>query len=118
MTLDATLSLDVVIAILVIFVAVWRLDGKIGELRSELRGDIVELRRENVETRNELKGDIQRLETRIDRLEKRLTTATSGWRDSKAASKAARSGLSPQARPIPPRKGTWPCGAATVSQEA
>ncbi|MCY4525207.1 MAG: hypothetical protein OXB89_01240 [Anaerolineaceae bacterium] len=59
MNLDASLSLDVVITILVIFGAVWRLDGKIAELRDKLEGEIKA-------SRNELKGDIQRLEAKID----------------------------------------------------
>ncbi|MCY4525400.1 MAG: hypothetical protein OXB89_02225 [Anaerolineaceae bacterium] len=61
MNLDASLSLDGVIAILAIFGAVWRLDGRIGELRKELKGDI-----QRLATR------IDRLETRIDRLEVKI----------------------------------------------
>lgn len=62
MNLDASLSLEVVIAILAILGAVWRLDGRIAELRRELKGDI-----QRLETRID---DVQqRLETRIDRLE-------------------------------------------------
>lgn len=72
MALDATLSLDIVIAILVMSVAVRRLDGKIGELRSELRGDIADLRRENVETRRELKSDIHRLEAKVENIEAKV----------------------------------------------
>lgn len=92
--LDASLSLDVIIAVLAIFGAVWRLDGKImalrdelkrdhAELRSELRGEIVkltranaetrsELSRETVETRNELKHDIYRLQEKVDQVETKV----------------------------------------------
>ncbi len=76
MTLDTSLSLDVVITILVIFGAVWRLDGKIAELRGKLVGDIVDLRRELkddiADLRRELKGDIQRLETKIENVETKV----------------------------------------------
>ena len=65
MALDTSFSLEVIIAIVAILGAVWRLDGRIADLRKELKSDNVELRRE-------LKGDIQRLETRIDRLETRI----------------------------------------------
>ncbi len=65
MNLDATLSLEVIIAILAIFGAVWRLDGRIGELRKELKGDI-----QRVETRVD---DVhQRLDTRMNRLEVKI----------------------------------------------
>ncbi|MCE2473798.1 MAG: hypothetical protein J4G18_18235 [Anaerolineae bacterium] len=87
MTLDTSLSLDVVITILVIFGAVWRLDGKIAEVRDKLEGDISDLRRELkgdiaesrqelkndiAETRQELKNDIQRLEKRIETVETKV----------------------------------------------
>lgn len=76
MTLDTSLSLDVVITILVIFGAVWRLDGKIAELRGKLEGDISDLRRELksdiAESRQELKNDIQRLEKRIETVETKV----------------------------------------------
>ncbi len=98
MTLDTSLSLDVVITILVIFGAVWRLDGKIAEVRDKLEGDISDLRRELkgdiaesrqelkseiaesrqelkseiTETRQELKNDIQRLEKRIETVETKV----------------------------------------------
>ncbi len=77
MTLDTTLSLDIVIAIIVVFGAVWRLDGKITELRKELSGEIADwrkelkddvtaLRQENQETRREFKNDITRVEAKVD----------------------------------------------------
>ena len=59
MNLDTSLSLDVVINILVIFGAVWRLDGKIAGVRDKLEGEIKA-------SRNELKSDIQRLDVKID----------------------------------------------------
>ena len=91
MELDTTLSIDIVIAILVVFGAVWRLDSKIdgkfselrrelkedykllkgdiGDLRSEVKGDIGELRSEVKadigELRTELKGDIGELRSEL-----------------------------------------------------
>ena len=65
MSLDTSLSLEVVITILAIPGAVWRLESRIADTRRELKGDIAE-------SRTELKGDIQRLETRVDRLEVKI----------------------------------------------
>ncbi len=72
MNLDASLSLDVVIAILAIFGAVWRLDGRIGELRKELKGDIQRLETRIDDVHQRLETRIDRLETRIDRLEVKI----------------------------------------------
>ncbi len=82
MTLDTSLSLDVVITILVIFGAVWRLDGKISAVRDKLKGDISELRRELkgdiAESRQELKTEIaetrQELKTEIAETRQELKT--------------------------------------------
>lgn len=61
MELDTTLSIDVVIAILVVFGAVWRLDskidGKISELRGELKEDYKILKADIGDLRSELKAD-------------------------------------------------------------
>lgn len=76
MNLDTSLSLEVVITILAIAGAVWRLEARIIQTRAELKGDIAELRAELkgdiAELRTELKGEIRRLETRIDRLEEKV----------------------------------------------
>ncbi len=80
MPLDSALSLEVVITILAILGAVWRLETRIADTRRELKSDIQRLDAKIDETRGELKSDIQRLdakiesvrhhlETRIDRLE-------------------------------------------------
>ena len=62
MELDTTLSLDVVIAIVVIFGAVWRLDSKIetkiSGLRDEFKNDFKNLKTDLADFRAELKSDI------------------------------------------------------------
>ncbi len=85
MTLDSVLSLEVVITILAILGAVWRLETRIADTRKELKGDIqgldakiddVSQRLETriADTRNELRGDIQRLDAKIDDVRQRLET--------------------------------------------
>ncbi|MCY3946062.1 MAG: hypothetical protein OXF44_07240 [Anaerolineaceae bacterium] len=74
MNLDATLSLEVVITILAIVGAAWRLEGRIVDSRRELGGEIRRLDEKIDETRKELRGDILRLETRIDDVHQRLET--------------------------------------------
>ncbi len=62
MELDTTLSLDVVIAIVVILGAVWRLDSKIetmiSGLRDEFKNDFKNLKTDLADFRAELKSDI------------------------------------------------------------
>lgn len=73
MQFDTSLSLDLVLAILAILAAVWRLEGKfdkqLSALRNELKADRVELRKElkadYVELRNELKADNAELRKEI-----------------------------------------------------
>ena len=73
MQFDTTVSVDLVVAILAILAAIWRLEGKldkrISALRTELKGDISELRTELKgdisELRTELKGDISELRTEL-----------------------------------------------------
>ena len=87
MQLDTTLSLDVVIAIIAIFVAVWRLnrdiDSKISDLRAELKVDNADLRAEikadNADLRTEIKADnvdlrkdLKALEAKVDASNQRL----------------------------------------------
>ena len=61
MQFDTSISLDMVISILAILAAVWRLeskfDKKLSELRSELKGNIADLRADNGELRKEFKAD-------------------------------------------------------------
>ena len=66
MNLDTSLSLEVILAILAILGAAWRLEGKIVESHREIRGDLQRLDGRIGELRRELKGDIQRL---CDKLE-------------------------------------------------
>lgn len=71
MQMDTTISLDVVLAVVVIFGGIWRLnrdiDSKIGSLRAELKADIADLRKELkadiAELRTEIKADISELRT-------------------------------------------------------
>jgi len=73
MQLDTTLSLDIVIAVVAIFGAVWQLnrdiDRKIGSLRTEIKADNADLRKELkadiAEFRTELKSDIVKLRTEV-----------------------------------------------------
>ena len=66
MQFDATLSLDIIVAVLGIAGVFWglrnELDKKFSELRQELKSDIANLRQElkadNASLRHELKGDI------------------------------------------------------------
>ena len=84
MTFDTTISLDIIIALVAIFGAVWRLDGKINDLRNELDGKLRdfrdELKGDNADSRAEFKSeirrwrrkssawrtDVQRVETKVD----------------------------------------------------
>ena len=72
--LDTSLSLEVILAILAILGAAWRLEGRIVDSRRELGGEIRRLDEKIDETRKELKGDILRLETKIDDVQQRLET--------------------------------------------
>ncbi|MDE2776272.1 MAG: hypothetical protein OXI77_10060 [Chloroflexota bacterium] len=80
MQLDTTLSLDIVIAVVAIFGAVWQLnrdiDKKIAALRSELKSDYVDLREElkadNDKLRTELKADISELRKDVKALDDKL----------------------------------------------
>ena len=87
MQFDTTLSLDIVISILAILAAVWRLESKldkrISDLRQELKGDHTNLRNElksdNADRRNEVKAenaelrrDIRRVEDKVDNANQRL----------------------------------------------
>ncbi|MCY3718566.1 MAG: hypothetical protein OXG07_03285 [Anaerolineaceae bacterium] len=74
MNLDTSLSLEVILAILAILGAVWRLEGRIVDSRRELGAEIQRLDEKIDETRKELRGDILRLETRIDEVQQRLET--------------------------------------------
>ena len=73
MQFDPTLSYDVIVAIVGIFVAVWRLnrdiDSKIADLRTELKQDIsdlrTELKQDISDLRTELKQDISDLRTEL-----------------------------------------------------
>ena len=55
MQFDTSLSLDLVLAILAILAAVWRLEGKFDKQLSALRN---ELKADNAELRNEFKADM------------------------------------------------------------
>ncbi len=70
--MDTSLSLEVILAILAILGAVWRLEGRIADSRRELGGDIRRLDEKVDESRKELRGDILRLETRIDRVDAKV----------------------------------------------
>lgn len=76
MTFDTTISLDIIIALVAIFGAVWRLDGKINELRSELDGKLRdfrdELKGDIADFRDEVKGDIRRLADDLQRVETKV----------------------------------------------
>ena len=76
MQLDTTLSLDVVIVILVVFGAVWRLDSKIdvkiSEMRRELKGEFKELKADNAELRKELKADNAELRRELNTVEAKV----------------------------------------------
>ena len=78
MNLDASLSLEVILAILAILGGVWRLEGRIVEARRELRGDNQRLdtKIDDVQQRLETKIDDvhQRLDTKIDDVQQRLET--------------------------------------------
>ena len=73
MQFDTSLSLDLVLAILAILAAVWRLEGKfdkqLSALRNELKADRVELRNEfkadRAELRKELKADYVELRNEL-----------------------------------------------------
>ncbi len=77
MQFDTSLSLDLVLAILAILAAVWRLEGKfdkqLSALRNELKADSVELRKElkadSAELRKELKADNAELRKELRRVE-------------------------------------------------
>ena len=91
MQFDTTLSLELVVTVLAILAAVWRLEGKfdrqLSESHSELKGDIAGLRAELKDDiaglrtelkddiaglRTELKGDIAGLRTEIRRVEDKV----------------------------------------------
>lgn len=80
MEFDTSLSLELVVTILAILVAVWRMEGRfdrqIAALRRELKGDIAdvrtdlksfytELKADNAALRQEFKGDIAELRTEL-----------------------------------------------------
>ena len=77
MQFDTSLSLDLVLAILAILAAVWRLEGKfdkqLSALRNELKADNAELRNEfksdNAELRKEIKSDYAELRIDLRRVE-------------------------------------------------
>ena len=95
MQFDTSLSLDLVLAILAILAAVWRLEGKFdkqlsalrnelkadnaelrnefkadrAELRKELKADYVELKADNAELRKEIKSDYAELRIDLRRVE-------------------------------------------------
>lgn len=83
MTFDGTLSLDIILALLGIIIAVWQLnsrnESRIGQLRDELKGDIADLKDDISDLKNgqdnlrsELRGDIRRLEDKVDDSNQRL----------------------------------------------
>lgn len=76
MELNTTLSIDVVTAILVVFGAVWRLeskiDGKVSELRNDLKEDYKILRVDNAALRNEFKADISDLRNDLRAVEAKV----------------------------------------------
>ncbi|MCY3779253.1 MAG: hypothetical protein OXG78_03000 [Chloroflexi bacterium] len=76
MQLDTTLSLDVVIAIIAIFVAVWLLnrdiDSKISDLRRDLKADNTDLRKELKADIVELRKELNAVESKVDGGNQRL----------------------------------------------
>ena len=76
MQFDTSLSLDLVLAILAILAAVWRLEGKfdkqLSALRNELKADRVELRKEIKSDYAELRIDLRRVEGKVDDSNQRL----------------------------------------------
>ena len=84
MEFDTSLSLELVVTILAILAAVWRMEGrfdkKLADFRQELKSDIsnvrtdlksfqTEFKAENAELRTELKGDIAEIRSDLRRVE-------------------------------------------------
>ncbi len=93
MTFDGTLSLDIILTLLGIIIAVWQLNSRnekmIGQLREELKGDISGLKDEISDLkdsqdnlRTELKGEISDLKDSQDKLRTELKGEISDLKDS------------------------------------
>ena len=85
MTFDGTLSLDIILALLGIVIAVWQLNSRnekmIGQLRDELKGDISDLKDGQDNLRTELKGEISDLKVSQDNLRTELKGEISDLKD-------------------------------------
>ncbi len=93
MTFDGTLSLDIILTLLGIVIAVWQLNSRnermIGQLREELKGDISDLKDEISDLkdsqdnlRTELKDEISDLKDSQDNLRTELKGEISDLKDS------------------------------------
>ena len=83
MTFDATVSLDIILFLLGLLIAVWHLNSRderrIADLRedlkrdfAELKGEISDLRSSQENLRTELRGDLRRVENKVDDSNQRL----------------------------------------------
>ena len=76
MTFDATVSLDTILFLLGLLIAVWHLNSRnerrIADLREDLKRDFAEIKAGQENLRIELRGDLRRVEDKVDDSNQRL----------------------------------------------